>query len=1218
MTYETSHEKAGYCLEYLQSLRSEMDKKASELGLDIQWMINRLCTFSCESDFSRLNKDYAINENWLQLLSVYHNLLCRGVPTYPTAQIERVLVSEVSKVMPIEESNDERMIAFRDKLTGAMKEKWLNFLVKAHAAIDYRCDKPHGNQDSDEEKEFLKYVSEKIGASVFQVIESQRPLETMIKAPDTAEVYGQRVDFSLETGNNNTKLVIEIDGEQHQEEKQLRLDKQREVVLKKNNWDVRRIPAWKVRQKQIDEILEVLKKAFSDDPFLRVVKENFDQPINTKEYGRAALLLVLAPIAIARIQWVLNWAFMKGKLGLDQETIKIAVVEEDIPCAFLAVWDFVKSLNNLKSLATIKSSFPRIELEIIRSNDFDSFPDGIGSVPDDPCLNIRISRMDRISDTLQNHFDLVIDVSSLHIGAKPPKFGFGHNNWVAINSVFSHRGMSPRFKSEAPISYNVHEDTPEGLLFFLQWIFRKKKFLDGQFRILERSLANKDVIGLLPTGGGKSLCYQLSALLQPGMTLIVDPLISLMHDQIENLKRLRIDAIAHLSSEQNTEEKEEVTKRMEKCFLLMLFITPERLQNQTFRKSLGNMCLHTSVPYLVIDEAHCVSEWGHDFRPSYLRLAETVRKICLHRGHKPTVIGLTGTASWVVLSDMQREMEINEDEAVITPKTFDREELEYEVAKCSSNEKMGTIIAKILELPQRFQMSSDAFFTNENAGIVFCPHVKRSHGIGEVATGICRELPYLFKNVGRYSGTTPDDYDTQGWKRVKIENQNAFKENKVQLMVATKAFGMGIDKPNIRFTIHYNIPTSLEAFYQEAGRAGRDRKRAICMIIFSGETSYWNEINTADISVEELKEIREKKFSYKNEDDISRMLWLHERAWQGIEPELQSLMKLVNEEVMPTIKNLRVDEKKTVLLRFSTESDSDDGSPNKNEKALYRLSVLGLVSDYTLDYRARQFEVEVANRSDEFIKSALLDYFARYKPSEYRNVASQRIDLSRGQTVLEKCIRIMLEFVYEEIEKKRRRAIFQMAEVADASSDNEPFRAQLLNYLEKSEFTQLLTDTAKKMEPLEWVNIASKVEDIDSARHLLGGCRRALESYPDHPGLLLLSAFSRIMIPKLPTDVAISEFQKAVKLLAKLPENEDTCNALTSFLEMIKQKRPPLINNFCYIVLEGFPQRDMARIALKYADVASESGMFALKILLETTLEKTKLVRAHILGGELS
>ena len=253
----------------------------------------------------------------------------------------------------------------------------------------------------------------------------------------------------------------------------------------------------------------VLRKAFSDDPVLRVVNENFDKPINTKEYGRAALQLVLVPIAIARIQWVLNWAFMKGKLNLAQETIKIAVVEEDIPCAFLAVWDFIKSLNNLKSLANIESSFPKIELEIIRSNEFGSFPDGVGSVPDDPGLSIHISRMDEIGDTLQKHFDLVVDVSNLHVGARPPKFGFGHNNGVAINSVFSSRGLSPRFRSGLPISYYVHEDNPEGLLFFLQWIFRKKKFLDGQFRILERSLANKDVIGLLPTGGGKSLCYQL-------------------------------------------------------------------------------------------------------------------------------------------------------------------------------------------------------------------------------------------------------------------------------------------------------------------------------------------------------------------------------------------------------------------------------------------------------------------------------------------------------------------------------------------------------------------------------------------------------------------------------------------------------------------------------------------------------------------------------------
>ena len=653
--------------------------------------------------------------------------------------------------------------------------------------------------------------------------------------------------------------------------------------------------------------------------------------------------------------------------------------------------------------------------------------------------------------------------------------------------------------------------------------------------ILERSLSNKDVIGLLPTGGGKSLCYQLSALLQPGMTIIVDPLISLMHDQVDNLKQLQIDAISYISSDQTTQVRNEIIEKMVQNSFLMLFISPERLQIRTFREKLGEMCLYTSIPYLVIDEAHCVSEWGHDFRPSYLRLTNSTRKLCMHQGFKPSVIALTGTASWIVLSDMQREIEINEEEAIITPKTFDREELEYEVVKCSSNEKISKITAKILELPQKFKTSRDFFFTNENCGIVFCPHVNGSYGISEVANRVHRNLPDLIRTVRTYSGGTPNDQDPQEWKHIKTENQKAFKENETQLMVSTKAFGMGIDKPNIRFTIHYNIPTSLEAFYQEAGRAGRDKKRAFCIIIFSGDPSYWKELNTTDLSIEELM-TKNQEIPYNQRDDVYRMLYLHGVTWRGIENELKNIMNVVNKKIIPATKTLNYDDSTKFLLPFKNELDSDDESPNKTEKILYRLSVLGLVSDYTLDHNAKQFEVEVVHRSDEFIKNSLLDYFERYKPSEYRNIASQRIESSQGQSVLEKCIRVMLEFVYAEIEKKKRRAIFQMAEVADTSLGDEPFRIQLLDYLEKSEFTQQLADTAKKFEPMEWVSLALQVDDIDSARHLLGGCRRALESYPDHPGLLLLSAFSRIMIPKLPTDMAINEFQRAVKLLAKLPE----------------------------------------------------------------------------------
>lgn len=1209
MPSEIDYAKAGYYLEYLQSLSSELNEIASVIGVDVNWLINRLCNFSYEYNFPKANKRVNVNKDWSQLLSVYGNLLNRGIPTYPTFQVERLLLKNLANNIKIDESADEATAFFRDHITGAEREKWLKTILQAHASIDYRCNETHGHYDSEEEKIFLDELSRLLGSSIFQIIECQRPFETISGLSKDEEFCDQRIDFSLET--NNTKLAIEIDGEQHLEPKQSLLDKKRDLFLQNKGWAVIRIPAWKIRANSYETEIEKIKSYFDSDPTIQLGRKIFDQSANDDNYDKVASMLVLAPIAIARIQWILNWAVLKGIIDFDKPTIRLAVIEEDIPCAYLAIWDFLKSLKHLKAISDVKSALPAIELEIISGKEFSIANTTLAKISPSAELKVHQSSFDQVDEILSKHFDLVIINSTLHIGPRTLNLKLCQNNWVAINSVFSGRGASPRFYSTAPINYNCKDKT-EDLQFFLQWIFRKKHFLPGQKEIVERALSNRDVIGLLPTGAGKSLCYQLSALLEPGMTLIVDPIVSLMNDQIDNLKRLQIDAIAAISSDHNSQERTCIMDRMCNKNLLMLFISPERLQIAEFREKLTNMCQHTAVPFLVIDEAHCVSEWGHDFRPAYLRLAENTKKFCLYHDLKPTIVALTGTASWDVLTDIQREIDVNEDEAIVTPKTFDRPELNYEILKCNSNNKSSKLIAQILELPQRFDTSDNMFFNPENAGIVFCPHVNGQYGITEVASQIRKELPDMIKHVAIFGGTTPKNYSSQLWKETKLENQKSFKENRCQIMVATKAFGMGIDKPNVRFTIHYNIPTSLEAFYQEAGRAGRDRKKAICIILFSGEPSSWKK--GYDVPIGELDRISQS-ISYSQQDDIYRMLFFHNKTWIGAENELQGIMHLVNERILPVLRNLRYDERDKIFIPFGSSQVEENSK--SNEKALYRLATLGIVADYTLDYNAKQFEVEVIHRTDDFIETALLDYFSRYKPNEYRALASQKIKLAKGQSVLEKSLAVLLEFVYDEIEKKRRRAIFQMAEIAESSSQSlEPFRMQLLNYLEKSEFTQQLADVAKRIEPLEWVNIASKLEDIDSARHLLGGCRRALESYPDHPGLLMLMAFSRLMIPKLPVDQAANEFEIAAKSLTKLPgKKAEILQTILAFLEIIQQKRPSFTNDFGLIVLDNFPQRDSAREAIKHMEIESEAGMLAIRVLLESVLEKTKIVNAHILEG---
>lgn len=324
----------------------------------------------------------------------------------------------------------------------------------------------------------------------------------------------------------------------------------------------------------------------------------------------------------------------------------------------------------------------------------------------------------------------------------------------------------------------------------------KKHFGFDAFRplqqgIIENVLAGKDTLALLPTGGGKSLCYQLPAMMLPGLTLVVSPLISLMKDQVSGLARSNIPA-AYLNSSLGIREERRVMEELVGGTIKILYVAPERLMKEGFIGFLKGL----SVSLIAVDEAHCISEWGHDFRPEY-------RNISLVRREFPgvPVIALTATATTKVKGDIVRQLAFNDYGAFCG--SFDRPNLHYAIRP--KQDAYAEILRYIEDRPGM-------------AGIVYCHSRASVDRMAEdlTADGI-QALPY-------HAGLSPKE---------RAKNQELFMKGEVQIITATIAFGMGIDKPDIRFVIHHDLPKNLEGYYQETGRAGRDGKPAECVLFFS-------------------------------------------------------------------------------------------------------------------------------------------------------------------------------------------------------------------------------------------------------------------------------------------------------------------------------------------------------------------------------------------------
>ncbi|WP_371747555.1 DNA helicase RecQ [Terribacillus sp. DMT04] len=319
-------------------------------------------------------------------------------------------------------------------------------------------------------------------------------------------------------------------------------------------------------------------------------------------------------------------------------------------------------------------------------------------------------------------------------------------------------------------------------------------FRAGQADVIGHVMKHHNTLAIMPTGGGKSICYQVPALLNQGTALIISPLISLMKDQVDALTAMNIPA-AYVNSTLEAAEMEWTMQQAEHGAFTFLYVAPERLENPRFLQTIR----HLSISLVAFDEAHCISQWGHDFRPSYRSAVSILDKL----PERPPVMALTATATPQVADDIQRLLQINEDHTVRTG--FARENLRFQVVKGADKERY------IFDFIQ-----------------------KRKHETGIIYAPTRKLVDQLYQFLNR-QGVKTARYHAGMSEADRQAAQSSFIQDEVNVMVATNAFGMGIDKSNVRYVLHYALPMNMEAYYQEAGRAGRDGEPSDCVLLFSGQ-----------------------------------------------------------------------------------------------------------------------------------------------------------------------------------------------------------------------------------------------------------------------------------------------------------------------------------------------------------------------------------------------
>jgi len=1084
--------------------------------------------FSNEPHNKERDKDFVYD--------IFEKILQRGDLTLPSYSVESLIIQLYGKPIGITETKEKNITYKYEQSLIKKYNEFIDFNEQYDSGVELVKFDPENPKN---EKKLYYHLIDKFGGKIAQYIFTQVPIEQLLAPGKAKNFLAQRLDF-LVTFPNGSGLIIEPGD--HDDVEQIQRDQLRDEVFLNVG-----IKTLRIRNSEIDS--ETLYKNIEIELDRLDARKYLQLDLMQTDDSLSSNYLFLLPSLISRVEKVLSF-YLLGRGLLGKSELTIGFYERDLVVAEIALYSFLDKITRIVSLYSISLPMPIIKLMISRSVKWDKSD-----------LTILCDKLNQFNVQIEivnsegiTNADLVIDTAIKYTRLKPALETTTHN-FCCIRNSFKHNEIVKFSYLTDPRPIVEQESNEKVLESFLNDFFRKRKFRPGQYPIIKNVLVQKNTIGLLPTSGGKSICYQLAAILTPGTTIVVDPIRALMKDQVDGLKQLsRITRVAFWIA--GVAIKEEDTSLI-LATNMIIFMSPERFLRRPFRNAMRALPgTDVFINYTVVDEAHCVSMWGHDFRPAYLSLERNFRNYCSFQERKPVIVALTGTASQLVLIDLKRELAIEDMTAIVRPKTFNRPELTFSIVQTPSRNKFQKLNEVLESISRRLSVQN---VRTDAWGIIFAytrPKLARLFGsfVGNASHYVRAALTAdnsASTLYGLYCGSMPVGFplNNNEWDEYKDRTLLNFKRGFMRLLFGNTAISVGIDNERLNYVVNYEMPQSLEAYYQQCGRAGRNGQSSECWLIYSDDnptaTQRW---------LDDGQFVMPRRY-----DDIGTVAHFHGTNFPGAEEEIGGTIQVLRQLFQKAQGNN--DGWRTI------RPIQNGGENDPTEKYIAYLLILGIIKDYEVAGMGTgtTYNIMLSDATAQYINDkdlekfknkaavSLHDYLMRYKPVKLSDVCAD-VAKQVGQQFSEKIIEYLVSFIYKEIVYQRKEAIRTMRRYcteADTSSDH--LRKMVQAYFDRSKFSDLLDAMANMTPDYRSVQtIILMIKNFDDIERLFWETRRLLdERY--RADWAAINLFTILYRERIITTTTESAFLEMVESLRNDRETQkDAIQFLTNFLSNIK------------------------------------------------------------------